>query len=146
MEGTGRQVRWHRSQYRHSFFRYVVLGVRPCAGGAPALHDPHESRRLSRIRQCPGQMVSIHRSVRSAACSNRCRQTTFRNVTIDSQDLEFSDGFVDSIRKAMPIFLMAAATQSQKPARPSKLSKRCAHGRNDRWQRWHPILAGRGER
>ena len=119
MEGTGRQVCGIAANIGIHFFDMLCWVFGPVQ--EVRLHSMTPMKAAGYLEFANARVrwfLSIDRPI--YRCSNRRRQNHLPQCYDQFTGLEFSTALWTSIRKAMPIFLMAAATQSPKPARPLK--------------------------
>ena len=96
VEGRRRALRRHRHQHRHPLLRSAGVAVR-AGRRAPRCTCARPSARPARSSSPTPTCSGICRPRRRTCRSRRSRaaKTTFRSITVDGEELEFSEGFTD---------------------------------------------------
>ena len=96
VEGRRGAVRRHRHEHRHPLLRPAALAVRSASALATCTCASRRAMagvlELERARRA---LVPVDRSARPAVRAAARRRTTFRSITVDGEEIEFSDGFTD---------------------------------------------------
>ncbi len=96
LEGRRREVRRRSHQHRRAFLRHAGLCLWPAAiADAPHLREPERAAGgflLCRTRTCAGSCPSIANDLPDHV---QGQKTTYRSITLDGEEVEFSEGFTD---------------------------------------------------
>ena len=95
VEGRREQVGRHRHQHRHPFLRHAALAVRRAAEQSTctcASRSAPAAISSTSAPECAGSCRSTATTCREAAAG---RKTTYRSITVDGEEIEFSEGFTD---------------------------------------------------